>query len=534
MPSLRLTLILSSLLGLPSFHTAALAFDPISALSVANTLVSSIDSIGKGVDKAEELGASFSALSELTSEVDPDASPDEDARRLNEQMDKITSLALEAGYTKEEASDMLSPERRHVKGFTESVRYATRAVRLGKRVVQLAARSTKTAAELANIETAKNGEQTINYQAAAYNRDIQNELKELLRRLQNEKDWKLVMEEDRKYRTAKQGGIYPKHADAFPVKNDTVEIALDIAEVVRGTLMGIILIIFFLRITMYQFSAAAPDKYVQLFGDTVKCMILLAAFPELVRMMYSITGDVAIAVSSHFKYSSPLDTALPKFPGIKWTTLPALLDWLIEVIRSGAFHICNFIFTLGVGLLVALFPIVIIGSTMFHFSMGLNAFFALLAIMISWPIYWNIIGVLVSHLFPDLHAKIASVLGSIIIGIVQLAGPFVTTQVIRGGSPISAMASGLSTAWSGMSAPVRMPSNAINAGRGLAADAKNIKSAAANTGRAVGKGAKVAFNGASWMHQRSFGKLTSPLAERTAPTVGRILDTYGQAGRNTR
>lgn len=113
--------------------TVARAFDPFTALAVANAALGTINGISgnsRGLD-----GGVLSELTELYQEIDSSPEISEDGQRLISNIDELNHLARELGMSADEIAQLMNDIQKPTSNLAKNISNITRSIRTGKQLV---------------------------------------------------------------------------------------------------------------------------------------------------------------------------------------------------------------------------------------------------------------------------------------------------------------------------------------------------------------------------------------------------------------
>jgi len=404
------------------------------------------------IGKFSDVANGIEATQELYSEIDSEATVSEEGDRLVREIERVESMAREAGYTEDEIA-MIREDLGRPGGFQEKIRGITRAIRTGKRLRSLVSSvSAEKRAQNAQIDTAANTQQTLMAEleqtAATKQLLVEEKKKGIEETLEKKKQIKAIRSS-----LAKKGArVYGKTgALTFPRKENAFEAAFELGEKFRLPLIGLFVLVIAVRVIFYQFSFKGPESYGDLLRDTLVCAFLLFIFPDLVRAILNLTDGLAnvISVTGTEPIRPEQDTPPTLFAISRdWTVL---FTWLYEWARFLFYQAASFIVNFGLTFMIVLFPIVIFASQALNFAIAWPTFLGTFIILALWPVFWNATGTLASLLSHRDDATMGSDVSAFLLGLVQFASPLLGAKLLMGdgvmksvqsaGSAVAAIAS---------------------------------------------------------------------------------------------
>ncbi len=398
----------------------AWAFDPFTVLATGNAIINLAELAGGGGKNAFELREIFSSLGELNDELVPSGNSG-DSYRIARKIEEISHLALEAGYTKEEADSIVSGYQGSNESLSQSIRLLSRSIKLGKHVVGLVGLGGAGAvAASAGVMQGQIQEKKI--LTDIYGQMVSTELEQKKNEIENQKEIQTQYKKLRSYVLSIAPG---KNISQFPVKGSLIEKAIHVYKAYYWIILSLVGAIFLGRIVYYQFSLAPAEKYADLIRDVFTCYFLMLAFPHV----FSTMAECSEALS--LKLSQILHVTGPEIPDLLPIEKGKIFWWFrIEVFPLILYAFTHVIFNLVVSVLIAIGPIVILSGTMLNFSVSISAYFALLLFVWLWPAFWNVLGYFKNMLWMD-HRDVGSVITAFILFLFQLLSPLVVFSILK-------------------------------------------------------------------------------------------------------
>ncbi|WP_413578595.1 hypothetical protein ACLVWU_08665 [Bdellovibrio sp. HCB290] len=151
--------------------------------------------------------------------------------------------------------------------------------------------------------------------------------------------------------------------------------------------------VFAMRAVMLQVRVASSAEYGELLTDLLAYFGLTALYPYLIKLLMNAIFEIALKIGAQ-SVISRVDKR-ETYPMLKdllgdWPVVEILAkigDVTILALSQGFYSIC-------IGLLIAIAPVVIFSSTVLKISNGVKEYFQILIAMALWPVLWNVLGVL--------------------------------------------------------------------------------------------------------------------------------------------
>ncbi len=422
MSDCRVNRLLATSMGVACLLESAQAFaiDPFTILAAGSAATSAVQTVAGASSQGAEVGASLDALSELTSELGLGDDSSQDPQKIARKIQAIEALALDLGYTHDEAQDIVGQDRDSSQNLSLTLGKITRSVRLGKHLLLLAGVSTQKAAEISTLDQGfgQNDEKKILSDIYSYliRKDLSAKEAELKKNKQVVEEIKLLGKFLKS--VAPSGNL-----NLFPVQRSIVKKAIDVFRSYSNLILGLVAMVFVSRILHYQFTFSPPEKYGDLVIDTLSCFFLMMVFPLLYGYMAEYSEALSLKLSQLFHVTGPKFPESPRLFGhvFPWWLQPAVLKTLIYLLVYS-------IFNLILAVLIALGPIMIFSGTMLGFSGQLSSYFGWLLIIWLWPVVWNVAGFFANSLWDgrDLTAGgIAETALAVVFYAFQLISPLV-------------------------------------------------------------------------------------------------------------
>ncbi len=519
MPIQRLTFI--TLIAATFLSSSAQAFDPVTALAAAKAATSAIGKLG-------DVANGIEATQELYSEIDSEATVSEEGERVVKEIERVESMAREAGYTEDEIASIREDLGRPG-GFQEKIRGITRAIRTGKRLRSLLSSvSTEKRAQNAQIDTASNTQQTLMAELEQTATVKQLLVEEKKKGIEKTIERRRQITEIRSSLAKKGARVYGNtEALTFPRRENAFESAFELAEKLRFPLIGLIVLVIAIRVIFYQFSFKGPESYGDLLRDTLVCAFLLFIFPDLVRAILDLTDGLSSAVVAIG--TEPIRPGKNDLPS--WIRMSfdwkVLLSWLYEWTRFILYGVASFLINFGLSFMIVLFPIVIFASQALNFAVAWPVFLGSFIVLAIWPIFWNATGLLAVLVFTRDDATHGSNLTALLLGIVQFVSPFLGAKLLTGEGVMKTVQSA-SAAISGVAGLGAKMAGATFKSGGLASKASKTAGSAAKKGMdvsaGIGKGAEEMGRNLGGM-----GDALSASASRSGRMAGGAMKAAGHA-----
>ncbi|QDK37913.1 hypothetical protein [Bdellovibrio sp. NC01] len=182
-----------------------------------------------------------------------------------------------------------------------------------------------------------------------------------------------------------------------PINSLLLERSLELFSKVSVVVTGSVAVCFLMRAVFYQVTFRGVDAYASLFQDVIAYFALINVFPMLVKLLMQTVIQIAAKVGS--PEMSGVNEASEKFFEYMSGDYVIMQIWekigdisLIVIVQS-----C---YSIMIGLLLAIAPIVIFSSTILKLSSGIGTYFKILFATSMWPILWNLLGTLGASMWP--------------------------------------------------------------------------------------------------------------------------------------
>lgn len=215
----------------------------------------------------------------------------------------------------------------------------------------------------------------------------------------------------------------------MPVSDSVISGGLELFSKVSIIVSGLVGVVFAMRVTYLVVRIAPPSEYGSLLQSIVAYFGLTAVYPILLKLLVTSSGTIASRVSfipldrAHSDVVSFFDSLMAGYPV---AIISAKISFLF--VQGLAFSI----FTALLSMFVASGPIFIFLSTMLDLSSGLKTYFGILISLSLWPVLWNILGQLATHVGGQFsEAPISSVCFWIVIMLLQLLSPLFAYSLFK-------------------------------------------------------------------------------------------------------
>jgi hypothetical protein len=221
-----------------------------------------------------------------------------------------------------------------------------------------------------------------------------------------------------------------------------LDAALSVFRKVSGVSSGFVATIFVARITLLVASVASVEAYGKLFKDIAFFFIAITLFPQVFKIVVSSVGTLSASVGSQAVASGGGATATDELMLAMMAQMP-ILGFLVDVLPLSITYIAQSIFSIIIGLLCAIAPVMFLSHLISGSLVGLQQFLSTLIILCLWPVLWNVLGLLRHELAPTIsQTSLGSFCFAIVVQVLQLISPLVCMPLFKSGS----LAQGISKA----------------------------------------------------------------------------------------
>ncbi len=227
-----------------------------------------------------------------------------------------------------------------------------------------------------------------------------------------------------------------------PIDSAMLDAALSVFRKVSGVSSGFVATIFVARITLLVASVASVEAYGKLFKDIAFFFIAITLFPQVFKIVVSSVGTLSASVGSQAVASGGGATATDELMLAMMAQMP-ILGFLVDVLPLSITYIAQSIFSIIIGLLCAIAPVMFLSHLISGSLVGLQQFLSTLIILCLWPVLWNVLGLLRHELAPTIsQTSLGSFCFAIVVQVLQLISPLVCMPLFKSGS----LAQGISKA----------------------------------------------------------------------------------------
>lgn len=182
-----------------------------------------------------------------------------------------------------------------------------------------------------------------------------------------------------------------------PLDEVILNAGLDLFSKISSFMTAIIAAVVIMRVVFLQATFSGASGYSELFIDLISYFGLSGIFPMLVKLMMEVIATLSkkIALSQmndvHETVDKFMSALIAESPGAQ--ILAKVGDLAVLMFAQSTY-------TIMIGLLLAVAPIVLFCSTVLNLSFGMRAYFQSLLAMALWPLLWNVLGALGKSMFP--------------------------------------------------------------------------------------------------------------------------------------
>lgn len=197
-------------------------------------------------------------------------------------------------------------------------------------------------------------------------------------------------------------------------------IALEIFSKISVLMTGFVATFFILRVLILNSRFAGSAEYGELFTDIISYFAMTSLYPVLVKLIVGTLATLSKKIT--FQYPNALQI-------IEEFLKKLLGESIIVQIVSKIGDIVLFIFvqssySILMGLLIAIAPIIIFMALVVKLQAGLTIYFQSLLCLALWPLLWNLIGALGSSMWPLFSTSpIRTAIFWFLIQLLQVASP---------------------------------------------------------------------------------------------------------------
>lgn len=225
-----------------------------------------------------------------------------------------------------------------------------------------------------------------------------------------------------------------------PIDSSMLDAALLVFRKVSSISTGFVATIFVARLSILVVSVAAVEAYGKLLRDMAFFFIAISLFPQVFRIVVSSVGVLSSTVGSQAVVSSGSPTATDELLQATKAQMP-ILGFMIDILPLSITYIAQSIFSIIIGLLCAIAPVIFLSHLISGSLLGLQQFLSTLIILCLWPVLWNVLGLLRHELAPTIsQTSLGSFCFAIVIQCLQLVSPLLCIPLFKSSSLGSGMA----------------------------------------------------------------------------------------------
>lgn len=221
-----------------------------------------------------------------------------------------------------------------------------------------------------------------------------------------------------------------------PIDQSTVSAITDTFSKVSTVVMGLMGLVIVARFSLLAIQVGSVDRYAAVVREAVVVLITIALFPFLLKTSVSAISELA----SRFEFQSmdmgrgAVDEAFEEV----LKSQPAL--WACAKIVSISFlYLVRTCFTLLLAIMCSAIPLVLLIEFIFGSRIGVATIGSTILALLSWPILWNLIGLLAMQLAPVMtETSVAGAVFSMMVHLIQLLSPLFCFALIKTAAPHAA------------------------------------------------------------------------------------------------
>lgn len=170
---------------------------------------------------------------------------------------------------------------------------------------------------------------------------------------------------------------------------------------VMTLMLGLVSIVFVLRISLLLAKVAGPGEYGEVIQDTVAFLGLNFLFPKIVNLIVSSISNLSQQIAF-----IPIENSKNAY--IDFVTNVFSTNGLLTVLgKLGPLIIQGLsfsVYSILISLLLASAPIFMFLGTMFGMANGIKTYFGIIVCLCLWPVLWNLLGQLGNSL-SSMHSE---------------------------------------------------------------------------------------------------------------------------------
>ena len=216
----------------------------------------------------------------------------------------------------------------------------------------------------------------------------------------------------------------------YPAAESVLASGLSMFSKTSAILLGLISIIFIMRIVSLQLRMAGAHEYGAVIKDLVLYFAMLSLFPILVRLIFSSSSNLAEKIS--YIPAQEAENKIQEF----LTLVFFMNSSLAKLGNAFIINLAQGLYSVFTALLLSIAPIVIFVSTVLGFQQGMSTYFTALISISLWPVVWNLLGLLGKELFTHIDASTLTVVVYwSIIHLLQILSPIFCILLLSSLSP---------------------------------------------------------------------------------------------------
>lgn len=214
-----------------------------------------------------------------------------------------------------------------------------------------------------------------------------------------------------------------------PIDSNIIQSSFILYSKVMMVMMGLVSLLFIIRISLLVTKIAGPFEYGQLIQDTVTFLGLNYLFPKFITLIVSVITKLSqqIAFISNEKAKNVYIEFMDHI--FSSNLLLSIMGKIGPLMIQGLSYS---IYSVLISLLLAAAPIFMLLGTMLGMTNGIKTYFGLIISFCLWPVLWNLLGQLgntISSQHTD--SPLTTFCFFITINILQLLSPLISYSLFK-------------------------------------------------------------------------------------------------------
>jgi len=212
----------------------------------------------------------------------------------------------------------------------------------------------------------------------------------------------------------------------LPMNEQMLSAALSTYAKVAGLTGGLAFAIFTARVSVLTATVEGPSAFADALKSLIAFFISLALAPVVFKAIILSTGHIAAEIGRSSLSTHETSEQAGVFSELMKVAEhdSPILAFAIHVIPFSVGYLASSIYSIILGAVCAVTPIILLYYELSNSSQSLRAVASTVLVLSSWPILWNVMALLAKEIWPSFsHTTVASIVFWSVIKILQLLSP---------------------------------------------------------------------------------------------------------------